>query len=105
MGRFDALTQLDKQPVHSPPLPETSEPLQEIPLSEQNNNKPEILKARKDESLKGSNREIIHSGNPESLTSGNQEIPKASNHETSSLTVRSLLCLDRCYGAGRFDPV
>ena len=81
MGRFDALTQLDKQPVHSPPLPETSEPLQEIPLSEQNNNKPEILKARKDESLKGSNREIIHSGNPESLTSGNQEIPNARKPE------------------------
>jgi hypothetical protein len=81
MGRFDALTQLDKQPVPSPPLPETSKPLQEIPLSEQNKKKPEILKARKEESLKGSDHENQQSGNPESLTSGNQAIPNARKPE------------------------
>jgi hypothetical protein len=81
MGRFDALTQLDKKPVPSPPLPETSKPLQEIPLSEQNNKKPESLKARKEESLKGSDHENQQSGNPESLTSGNQEIPNARKPE------------------------
>ncbi len=81
MGRFDALTQLDKKPVPSTPLPEPSKPFQEIPLSEQNREKPESLKARKEENLKGSNQENPQSGKPESLISGNQAIPNTRKPE------------------------
>ena len=73
MGRFDALTQLDKKPVPSSPLPEPSKPLQEAALAEQNKNKPEILKARKDESLKGSHHALLKPGNRESLMAGKPE--------------------------------
>ncbi len=46
MGRFDALTQLDKQPVHSPSLPEQSEPGQK-PASMQTDT-PVSMQARKE---------------------------------------------------------
>src|SRR5947209_1345643 len=81
MGRFDALTQLDKQPLPTTPLPEPSKPLHEAALPEQNRKKPESLKARKEENLKGSNQERQQSGNPESPTSGNQVIPNARKPE------------------------
>src|SRR2546425_11205682 len=81
MGRFDALTQLDKPPVHTTPLPEQSKPLQEAALAEQNHKKPETLKARKEENLKGSDQESPQSGNPESPISDNQAIVKARKPE------------------------
>jgi|SRR5947209_6530604 len=83
MGRFDALTQLDKQPVHSPPLPETSKPLQEIPLSEQNKNKPESLKTRKEASPKGGNQAIPNARKPE-----NRKVPKYSTQLEEALQIQ-----------------
>ncbi len=35
MGRFDVLTQLDKKPTQTTPLPEKSEPVRTIPLQEE----------------------------------------------------------------------
>jgi len=58
-------------------IPELGSPMDNLPSIQRPEKKPEILKARKEESPKGRKEEIMKSGIPESPISGNQAIVNA----------------------------
>jgi hypothetical protein len=79
MGRFDALTQLDNQPVYqSPSLIREAVRQPETPQA----GNPEIQKAGNHENPKGRLPEIPKAGMPESNFSGKREIMKTRKPET-----------------------
>src|SRR5713101_7435789 len=68
MGRFDALTQLDKQPLHTTPLPEKGEPVQK-PANQQAD-KPVSMQAGKDVNLQTSKHASMQTSQPANMQTG-----------------------------------
>jgi hypothetical protein len=70
---------MDDLPSIQKPL---AKPIAQLrPSNDEVSQKPEIMKARKDESLKGRKEDFMKSGKPESQISGNQAIQKARKPE------------------------
>ncbi len=61
--------------------PQLGSPMDNLPSIQRPEKKPEIVTARKEESLKGRKEEIMKSGKPESQISGNHEIVNARKPE------------------------